>query len=80
MPSDDRLTVIRKYRASVDCVFEVKKMFPRHSEHLDLLKAKLRNGLFFLNEFVVNPLGIIELTHNDGGLQLIKWTRNIDNT
>ncbi|MCJ7773750.1 MAG: hypothetical protein MUP22_11535, partial [Desulfobacterales bacterium] len=78
IPPDDRLTVIKRIEPPPILFLNVKKMVPRHSEYLDLLKAKLWNGLFFLNEFVVNPLGIIELTHNDEGLQLIKWTRNID--
>ena len=77
VPPDDRLSVIKRIEPPSLLFFKVKKMVPRHPEYLDLLKAKLLNGLFFLNEFVVNPLGIIELTHNDGGLQLIQWTRNI---
>jgi hypothetical protein len=80
IPPDDRLSVIEAIEPPSLLFWKIKKMVPYHLMHLNLLKAWLWNGLFFLNEFVVTPLGIIELTHNDGGLQLIKWTRNIDNS
>lgn len=80
IPPNDRLSVIKRIEPPSPLFWKVEKMVPRHPEYLDLLKARLWNGLFFLNEFVVNPLGIIEMMYTGGGLQLIKWTRHINNS
>jgi hypothetical protein len=80
LPSDDRLSVIKIIEPPSLVFWKVKKMIPHHAEHLDLLKARLWNGSFSFNEVIVSPQGVVELTHSEGGLQLIKWTRNIDNS
>lgn len=79
MPSNDTVSVVKTIEPPPILFWTLKEIYPLPSWHLDLLKARLWNGIFFFDRLVATPLGIIEMMHNYGGLQLIKWTRNTGN-
>jgi hypothetical protein len=73
-----RLSIVRRIEPHQLVFMKAKTMFPNHAKHIDRLKYQLWNGLFRLDMFIVNPMGVIRLIQKDGGLELVKWTRIVD--
>jgi hypothetical protein len=78
VPPNYRLSIIKRIEPPQLAFLKVKTMFPILSEQLYRLKYQPWNGLLRYDRYITNPIGVIRLIQNDGGLELVKWTRKAD--
>ncbi|MFC1535337.1 ArnT family glycosyltransferase, partial [Thermodesulfobacteriota bacterium] len=75
VPPDDRLSVIQRIEPPKLLSLKFKEFIPNSIEQPDLLNNRFRDDSSIRHHLFVNSVGIILLTHQDMGLELVKWTR-----